>query len=208
MRTPTDSLGLFDSSPSRSTSLHRCILLTGIPGVGKTRLGYEVGKLLKLRMFDPENILREQLKQRLGDIKREYGSDRMATWLMDLLLPEIQDGTNTIIACPPNLASRHDFQDLVAPYADTILLQAMPLQTYAHIVAREATLDTRSGTIARNRRESELLVSTAKLSFLHKYWTSFAPKLSSPYRVRLTGNLSRDCAAIGAKILAIQLNAR
>ena len=164
------------------------IYLIGMPGSGKTTLGYGLAKHLNMPLVDMDKVIEEKEGRKIADIFAKDGESYFRD-IERLVLHEVSKQENVVISCGGGVPCFFDNADYMNSKGDTVFIDVSPTQLFERMLM--------SGNAAKrpllNGKENEALLKELqdKLSYRRQFYTKA--------KKTITG----DCLQVEDLILAI-----
>jgi shikimate kinase len=110
----------------------RHVILTGMPGSGKSSLGFSLSKLMNLPFVDTDYYIIQKEKKTISDIFAEQGEDNFRKLEKQALL-EIIEHPSSVISTGGGMPCFFNNIDIMNEFAVTVYLEVMPHKLFEHL---------------------------------------------------------------------------
>ncbi|MDR2651925.1 MAG: AAA family ATPase [Prevotellaceae bacterium] len=108
------------------------IILVGMPGSGKSSMGFILSKLMHRIFIDTDYCILKKEKKSIASIFAEYGEDNFRKIERQVLL-EILESEPAIISTGGGMPCFYDNMELMNEFAVTVYLKITPEQLFEHL---------------------------------------------------------------------------
>jgi len=101
------------------------VVLVGMPGSGKSTLGFHVSMLLGLPFIDTDNYIVTKMRKSVTSIFQAYGEDKFRQ-LEQQALEEVLNGIPSVVSTGGGMPCFHNNMDLITQKAISVYLKVEP----------------------------------------------------------------------------------
>jgi shikimate kinase len=114
------------------TGKKKHIILTGMPGSGKSSLGFALAKLMQRPFIDTDYYILKKERKSISDIFAEHGENGFRK-LEKQALREIVENNPSVISTGGGMPCFFDNLEIMNEYAVTVYIEAAPEQLFEHL---------------------------------------------------------------------------
>jgi shikimate kinase len=114
------------------TDKKKHIILIGMPGSGKSSLGFVLSKLMRLPFIDTDYYIIKKEQKTISDIFAERGEDGFRE-LEKQVLMEIIENNPSVISTGGGMPCFFDNVEIMNEFAVTVYLEVIPEQLFEHL---------------------------------------------------------------------------
>ncbi|MDR2382439.1 MAG: AAA family ATPase [Prevotellaceae bacterium] len=108
------------------------VILMGMPGSGKSSLGFVLSKLMRLPFVDTDYYIIKKEQKSVSDIFAKHGEDYFRELEKQILL-EIVENEPSVISTGGGMPCFFDNMDIMNEFAVTVYLEVTPEQLFEHL---------------------------------------------------------------------------
>jgi shikimate kinase len=114
------------------TDKKKHVILIGMPGSGKSSLGFILSKLMRLPFVDTDYYISKKEQKSVSDIFAKHGEDYFRKLEKQMLL-EIVEHEPLVISTGGGMPCFFDNMDIMNEFAVTVYLEVAPEQLFEHL---------------------------------------------------------------------------
>ncbi|MDR0725735.1 MAG: AAA family ATPase [Prevotellaceae bacterium] len=114
------------------TDKKKHVILMGMPGSGKSSLGFVLSKLMRLPFVDTDYYIIKKEQKSVSDIFAMHGEDYFRKLEKQILL-EIVENEPSVISTGGGMPCFFDNMDIMNEFAVTVYLEVAPEQLFEHL---------------------------------------------------------------------------